>query len=160
MHDWQEAVRRKLASAAISRWRREDLIAELANHLEDTYGEFLACGVAEPEALAECLEVLDDVPQIAAAVKQSQIWEDAMNQRSRTLWLPGLVTLTLASVSLMAMQLFTFSRPRAHWLDGGQSRSASFGSFHYYPAARSELTCAAGPAVRDGSRLSQAYSRH
>ena len=119
MHDWQEAVRRKLASAAISRWRREDLIAELANHLEDTYGEFLACGVAEPEALAECLEVLDDVPQIAAAVKQSQIWEDAMNQRSRTLWLPGLVTLTLASVSLMAMQLFTFSRPRAHWLDGG-----------------------------------------
>ena len=42
-----------------------------------------------------------------------------MNQRSRAVWLPGLVTLTIASVSLMVMQLFTFSRPRVHWIDGG-----------------------------------------
>ncbi|HWH57152.1 MAG TPA: hypothetical protein VN682_05935 [Terriglobales bacterium] len=42
-----------------------------------------------------------------------------MNQRSRTLLLPGLITLTLASVSLMVMQLFAFSRPRVHWVDGG-----------------------------------------
>ena len=43
-----------------------------------------------------------------------------MNQRSRTLWVPGLITLTLASVSLMVLQMFTFSRPRVHWIDGAE----------------------------------------
>ncbi len=119
MPDWREAIREKLAGAAISHRQREDLIAELANHLEDLHAELLASGIAEPDASAQCIEQLNDIQQIAAAAKRSQVWEDAMNQRSRTLWLPGLVTLTLASVSLMAMQFFAFSRPRVHWVDGG-----------------------------------------
>ena len=119
MHDWQDAIREKLAGIVLSRCQREDLIAELANHLEDLHAELLASGITEPEASAKCLEQLNDVPQIAAVVKRSEIWEDAMNRRSRTFWLPGLITLTLASVSLMGMQQFTFSRPRVHWVDGG-----------------------------------------
>jgi hypothetical protein len=120
MPDWRRAIREKLAGAAISRRQREDLITELANHLEDLHSDLLASGVAEQDASEQCLEELNDVQQIAAAAKRSQIWEDAMNQRSRTLWLPGLVTLTIASVSLMVLQMFTFSRPRVHWFDGGE----------------------------------------
>jgi hypothetical protein len=119
MHDWEETIRRKLMGLPLSRSRRENLTLELANHLEDLYAELVASGIPEPEASAQCLEQLNDVPQIAAAAKRSEIREDAMNQRSRTLWLPGLITLTLASVSLMVMQLFTFSRPRVHSVDGG-----------------------------------------
>jgi len=118
MPDWQEMVREKLAGAAVSRRRREELISELSNHLDDLHAELLASGVEEPEASAQCLEQIDDVQQIAAAASRSQIWEDFMNQRSRTLWLPGLITLTLASVSLAVMQLFTFSRRRVYWVDG------------------------------------------
>ncbi len=117
MHDWRETIREKLADRHMSRSQREDLVAELANHLEDLHAELLASGIAEPEASAKCLKQLTDVQQIAA--KRSQIREGAMNQRSRTFWLPGLVTLTLASVSLMVMQLFAFARPRVHWVDGG-----------------------------------------
>jgi hypothetical protein len=119
MPDWQEMVREKLAGAAVSRRRREELISELSNHLDDLHAELLGSGVEEPEASAQCLEQIEDVQQIAAAASRSQIWEDFMNQRSRTLLLPGLITLTLASVSLMVMQLFAFSRPRVHWVDGG-----------------------------------------
>ena len=119
MPDWQEMVREKLAGAAVSRRRREELISELSNHLDDLHAELLGSGVEEPEASAQCLEQIDDVQQIAAAASRSQIWEDFMNQRSRTLLLPGLITLTLASVSLMVMQLFAFSTPRVHWVDGG-----------------------------------------
>ena len=118
MHDWQRRIREKLADVAISRGERENLIAELGNHLEDLHAELLASGVAEPEASAQCLKQLSDVHQIAAA-KRSRIWEGAMNQRTRTVWLPGLVTLTMASVSLAVMQLFTFSRPRIHRVEGG-----------------------------------------
>jgi hypothetical protein len=119
MPDWQEMVREKLAGAAVSRRRREELISELSNHLDDLHAELLGSGVEEPEASAQCLEQIEDVQQIAAAASRSQIWEDFMNQRSRTLLLPGLITLTLASVSLMVMQLFAFSTPRVHWVDGG-----------------------------------------
>src|SRR5215831_11815239 len=119
MPDWQRLIREKLSDGARSGTPRESLIAELANHLEDLYAELLASGVTEPEASAQCLQQLIDVHQIAAAKQRSQIWEGAMNQRTRTIWLPGLITLTMASVSLALMQLFTFSRPRVYLVEGG-----------------------------------------
>lgn len=119
MHDWQEVVRRKLASERMSRSQRDDVVAELADHLEDFHAELLASGLTEPEASTKCLEQLSNLQQIAIAAQRSHVLEGAMNRRSKTFWLPGLVTLTLASVSLMLMQLFTFSRPRVHWVDGG-----------------------------------------
>jgi hypothetical protein len=120
MLDWQKAVREKLAAVTLSPRQRANLIAELANHLEDLHAELLASGVSAPDASTACLEQLNDLQQIASAAEQSQIGEGRMNQRSKTLWLPGLVTLTMASVLLMLMQLYTFSRPRVHWVDGGE----------------------------------------
>lgn len=117
MHEWQDVIRKKAAGVAMSPRQCEELVAELANHLEDLHAALLASGVAEPEASTQCLKQLNDIP-IAVFARRSQIWEDAMNQRSRTLWLPGLVTLTIACVSLMVMQLFAFSRPRVYWVDG------------------------------------------
>ncbi|HKR85691.1 MAG TPA: hypothetical protein VJS37_16150 [Terriglobales bacterium] len=120
MLDWQKAIREKLARVTLSPRQRANLIAELANHLEDLHAELLTSGVSAPDASRACLEQLSDLQQIASAAKQSQIGEGRMNQRSKTLWLPGLVTLTMASVLLMVMQLYTFSRPRVHWVDGGE----------------------------------------
>ena len=117
----------------MSQSRRENLIAELAYHLEDLHAELLRSGVTDPEAAGRCLDQLNDVQQIAAALKRSQIWEDAMNQRSRTIWLPGLITLTLSSALLMAMQLFTFSRPRVHWIDGGAVAIGFIWLFSFLP---------------------------
>ena len=69
-----------------------------------------------------------------------------MNQRSRTLWLPGLVTLTLASVSLMLMQLFAFSRPRAYWVDGVNVEVGLFWLLSLVPcgALGAYMSCGAG----------------
>ena len=145
MHDWCDVVRQKLAGVAISRRQREDLVAELANHLEDLFAERLASGISEPEAYAKCLEQLDGVQQIAAA-KQSQSWEEFMNQRSRTFWLPGLVTLTLASVLLTVMQLFAFSRPRVYWVDGVNVEVGMFWLLSLVPcgALGAYMSCRAG----------------
>jgi hypothetical protein len=119
MLDWQKAIREKLAAITLSPRQRANLIAELANHLEDLHAELLASGASDAEATRACLEQLNDLRRIASAAERSQIGEGRMNQRSRTLWLPGLVTLTMASVLLMVMQLFTFSQPRVRWVDGG-----------------------------------------
>lgn len=118
MADWQEIIRGRLNRVALPRSRREGLIRELASHLEDFHAELLASGVTEAEATARCIEQLDNIQQVALAARRVHLLEDAMNQRSRTLWLPGLITLTLASVLLMVMQLFAFSRTRQYWVDG------------------------------------------
>ena len=117
MHDWQEIIREMLAGVRVSRSRRESLVEELANHMEDLHAELLASGFSDEEAFMRCCEQLQDT-QIAAIAKHIQ-QEGIMNSRSKTLWLPGLVTLTLSSVSLMVLQLFAFSRPRVLWIDGG-----------------------------------------
>jgi len=71
MPDWQRFIREKLADAAISGIERENLIAELANHLEDLHAELLASGIAEPEASAQCRKQLIDIHQIAAAKRST-----------------------------------------------------------------------------------------
>ncbi len=118
MHDWRKIIRERVNRVTMARPRREALVTELANHLEDFHKELIASGVAEAEATAKCLEQLNDIQQVALAARRIHLLEDAMNQRSRTIWVPGLITLTLASVSLMVMQLFAFSRPRVYWIDG------------------------------------------
>jgi hypothetical protein len=42
-----------------------------------------------------------------------------MSYRSKTLWLPGLVTLALASVLLMVAGFLACSRPTVPWVDTG-----------------------------------------
>jgi hypothetical protein len=118
MHDWRKIIRERLNRVTMTRQRREALVTELANHLEDFHAELIASGVTKAEATAKCLEQLNDIQQVALAARRVHLLEDAMNQRSRTLWLPGLITLTLASVSLTVMQLFAFSRPRVYWVNG------------------------------------------
>lgn len=56
MPDWQKAVREKLAAVTLSPRQRANLIAELANHLEDLHAELLASGASDPEASRACLE--------------------------------------------------------------------------------------------------------
>lgn len=158
MHDWQKAIREKLAGSTMPRNQRADLIAELSNHLEDLHAELLASGVAELEASALCLEQLNDIEQIASAARRAQIWEDAMNRRSRTFWLPGLVTLTLASVSLTVMQLFAFSRPRVYWVDGVNVEVGLFWLLSLVPcgALGAYMSCRAG-GTRSNSILASLF---
>jgi len=119
MHDWKRIVRGNLGSLLLSDREGKEIVAELAEHLEELYEDLRADGFPEPEAFEQCLSQLSEVRLAARDPERAKRREGAMNYRSKTLWLPGLVTLTLASVFLMVLQRFALLQPRIYWVDDG-----------------------------------------
>ena len=109
MHDWEEVVRRQLHDLGLDTRDREEIISELANHLEDAYEQARASGMSEGAAFREGEEQLAQVRQVAGSIERSKSKEGAMNYRTKTLWLPGLITLTVSSVFLMISQMVSQS---------------------------------------------------
>lgn len=105
MHNWQEFARRQLDDLGLDTRVREEIICELADHLEDVYERARASGMSEAAAVGQCEEQLGELRQVARRIERSKLKEGAMNQRTKTLWLPSLVTLTVSSVFLMISQL-------------------------------------------------------
>lgn len=60
MPDWRALVRAKLAAFAKSAATEIDVTEEIAQHLEDRYGEWRAAGLSEEEALLRAQAELDD----------------------------------------------------------------------------------------------------
>lgn len=105
MPDWEEVARRQLHDLRLDRRDREEILSELAGHLEDAYERARASGMSEAAAFRQCAEQLGEVRQVARSIERGKLKEGAMNQRTKTLWLPGLVALTGSSVFLMISQL-------------------------------------------------------
>jgi hypothetical protein len=119
MHDWKRIVRGNLGNLRLSARERKEVVAELAEHLEELYEDLRADGLPEPDALERCLSQLSEVRLAAGDFERAKRKGGAMNYRSKTLWLPGLVTLTLASVFLMVLQRLALLQPRIYWVDDG-----------------------------------------
>lgn len=179
MHNWQQLVREKLICEATknggrARAQRDDVIRELAAHLEEVYEEARACSSGDPEAMQIALHQVDDwqalateivrakseedsmntmshrtktvlLPAIAilfgvglvllfldrAAILQRLIWmacmallfcvvaseADRLNLRTRSLWLPGFVALTAASLLMFAEEIVLVHDPSFYFTD-------------------------------------------
>ena len=101
MRDWDVVIRERLSGEAVRGWSG-DVAAELADHLEDSYEELRANGLCESEAVAR---VLDDIDWhgLARQMRKAKRSRHAINERTRQLWLPALVSLTLANTVLMVL---------------------------------------------------------
>jgi hypothetical protein len=119
MPDWQAFVRQEFSELALPPHDQAELVEELANHLEELFDGLCSRGLSEQAAFEECRRELQEAGQLARVIGQAKYKEGVMNYRSRTLWLPGLVTLTLSSILLTITEFFAFSRPKVHWVDTG-----------------------------------------
>lgn len=115
MPDWDALVRDKLRSLDLPPKHRQEVIAELAAHLEDLYQEKLGQGISEREAEEE---VVNEVswPSLAKRIHRAKLKEEimndgTMNDRTRHFWLPGLVSLTSAMI-LLAIPIAISMQPR------------------------------------------------
>jgi hypothetical protein len=101
-HNWVETVRRRMAGA-LPPSAREDVIAELAAHLEEAYNEARRRGLSEPGAFHMALNHVTDWDTLANDICRAKSREDSMNQRTKALWLPGIVILFAAGLLLMLL---------------------------------------------------------
>lgn len=100
MPDWRAIVEARLAGLRWPPARRAQIVQELSEHLADEFAR-LAQTRSTHEAARITQARLDD-PAVLQEAMQAVDCEDEMNERTRGLWIPGLVSLTLSGLLLTA----------------------------------------------------------
>jgi hypothetical protein len=118
MLNWQELVRERLSGLALDAGEKDEVHAELAAHLEDSYEAFWAEGVPEPEAVQQTLAQVADWKELQRKIHFARIRKDMMTNRVTQLWLPGLLTFAV-SMGLEALVQKFGPRPIVLDLDKG-----------------------------------------
>ena len=106
MPDWQKLVRRHLFGVPLDAAEKEEIHAELAAHLEDTFESLLKDGVSNSEATRRTLCLAKDWQELQRKITVVRGGTDTMTNRVTQLWLPGLATLLLSTGILAVMQVF------------------------------------------------------
>ena len=100
MPDWEKLVGERLALLALGERERQEVIAELAGHLEETYERFLRDGLPEREAIHRALSQVPNWNDLQRKIHSAK--ENRMNSRTSRLWLPSLLTLAASFIALVA----------------------------------------------------------
>lgn len=122
MPDWKKLVREHLESTQLPRHAHDEIMSELAAHLEETYEAACARGMNETEARKITLQEVDNWAVLAANIRHAT-QEDPMNHRTKTLWLPGLASLAAASLFLLALTQLSLEPQFLVRLNSGLGRS-------------------------------------
>jgi len=123
MPDWREIARRRLTPLALEAKRQEEIIAELADHLEDLYSDLVRQGKSEVEAVQSALSIAADWDELRREIQLVANEEVIMNyslgpagkRRFKTLWLPGACTIALSGILLRLLQIPSAPSPRVFW---------------------------------------------
>lgn len=110
MQDWEKLVRHRLAGLALKEAQRDDVVCELATHLQEHYEMLLRTGVPEDEAAWRAVSQAGDWKQLCQRIQKTKSEDKNMADRVKQFWLPGFVTLLLSMVLLMVIQ-FIGPRP-------------------------------------------------
>lgn len=111
MRDWQELVRQRLAGLELDAAEREEVHAELAAHLEESYETLCKQGLGESEAARRTFEQVSDWQELQHKISAAKRREHPMKKRVQKLWIPGFLTFILFTLFLAIVQKAGF-RPR------------------------------------------------
>jgi hypothetical protein len=126
--DWKELVRIRLTPLPLEPGRREEVIEELAQQLEDAYTEAIAGGASEPEALRRSLAQFKDWEDLRKSVfhavkaEELPVWQQRgiLSPKRPWVWTALLLSLALLAVPGFRQALVTLSLPtETHpWREG------------------------------------------
>jgi hypothetical protein len=110
MHDWKELVRVRVSPLPLEPSRREEIIEELSQQLEDAYNEALAGGATDSEALQRSLGQFKDWEDLRKnvfhAVKATElpVWQQSgiLSPRRPSVWIA--LVLSLAFFALFGFR--------------------------------------------------------
>ena len=115
MPDWKKLVRERIASSALPAASHEEVVSELAAHLEEAHEAALLQGLTEKAAVEFTLQEVDDWHALGARIHRARSQENPMNNRTRSLWLPVMANLIAAPGLLMILQKLAV-QPRVLWI--------------------------------------------
>lgn len=127
MRDWRETVREHLRLSELPSAYREEVISELAAHLEETYQDALSQGLTDRAALEVTLQEVEDWHVLSADIRRSKYAEDFMNHRTKSFWLPALASFAAASLFLLVLTQVSMEPRFLVRLNSGLGRSFYIG---------------------------------
>lgn len=93
MRDWRAYVEGQLGALRLERAEADEVVRELAGHLEECYEALRAQGVGEEEAFSQACAEAGNWAQLRRGVISAK--EGRMSDRVKQIWLPSLVTLSV-----------------------------------------------------------------
>ncbi len=111
MPDWQQIVSQRLAGLALDATEKEEVHAELAAHLEESYAAFQEEGLPEKEAIHRTLAHVTDWHDLQCKIFIAKRRGHPMKKRTHQLWIPGFLTLILSMIFLAMLRELGF-QPR------------------------------------------------
>jgi hypothetical protein len=118
MPDWQKLVREHLAGSDLGHQEEDEVVAELAGHLEEAFESFCREGISEQDATRRALAQVADWNDLKRKIYLVRNKEDNMEPRVTRFWLPGLLGFALAMILDVASYRF-LSHPLVLSLDRG-----------------------------------------
>jgi len=118
MPDWKALVLERLERLGLSPAQEEEIVSELASHLEDCYEECRTQGVDKSEAIERSLEQVASWPNLSRKIQGAKRKEEIMNYRTQTLWLPGLICMALSAGWMFLLQR-TLAPGQGPWQHAG-----------------------------------------
>jgi hypothetical protein len=115
MTDWKELVRQKLAGLALDADAKDEVHAELAAHLQDSYESLRTKGLPEREAAQRALAQVTDWQDLQRQICIAKTGGNLMRKRVQQLWIPGFLVLTGSSIFLMMLQQYRFQPRVVSW---------------------------------------------
>lgn len=104
MSDWIAWVRERLGVLGLPPEREDEIVNELAHHFEDL--NEAARPRRSSEALAKADREVPDWEHLREQIRWAELEEGLMRHRMKSLWLPGLVSASLAVLALMLVQRY------------------------------------------------------
>jgi hypothetical protein len=114
MLDWKKLVREHIASSALPSACREEVVSELAAHLEEAYEAARSRGLTDAAAVELAAQEVIDWRSLVKQISRAKE-ENPMNPRTRSLWLPAMANLIVAPGLLMILQKLAV-QPRVLWI--------------------------------------------
>lgn len=111
MRDWRAYVREHLGLLCFGRVEEEEVVRELAGHLEECYTALREQGIPEEEAFSQTCERAGNWEELQRGIVSAR-QEGMMSDRVRQVWVPGLVTLLSSYIALAILQ-WAGTRPLA-----------------------------------------------
>lgn len=105
MPDWSKLIRERLGRVNLPQQIQNEIVDELAAHLQEVYEEKVGEGTPESGALEFALGQVPCWHPLAKRIERAKSKEGIMNNRSKQFWLPALLSLTASMIWLMFIQL-------------------------------------------------------
>src|SRR5256886_10473884 len=115
MPDWREIVSKGLSGLKLGAGEKEEVHAELAAHLEESYEVFCKEGLPEKEAVHRTFEQVADWQGLRREIFIAKRSGHPMQKRVQQLWTPGFLTMALTMISLVTLQGLGFQARVVSW---------------------------------------------